>query len=469
MPVFEVNSPEYWVEVLDNALTSRQQALSTFRAYYDGDQPLLFTTRKFQEAFGPLFKTFSDNWCQLVVDAVDERLRPEGFRIGTETKGDKKVWDIWQRNQLDADSQLAHTDALSLGDSYALVWPDDTVEKRAAVTVESAEQVICAKVKGDRRNRAAALKVWIEEDEYARATLYTPQGVYKLISKTKYPDGSGYSAAGYNRWEPREVPGESFPINNPFGVVPVVPLINNPTMLGNWGISELVNVIPIQDAVNKLIADMIVASEFGAFRQKWATGLEIPVDPETNQKVDEYRAAIERMWTTPNEGSRFGTFEATDLQNFVTAIEMLVQHIASQTRTPPHYFYLRGQFPSGESIKSAETGLVAKARRKMRWFGEAWEEVMSLALEVEGSKAIRKQAHTMETIWGDPESRTESEHVDAVIKQKALNVPDEILWEKVGYSPQEIDRMQALIAENPPEPDEGNEFVNGFQPEEPPA
>lgn len=453
MAVPIVGSPEWWVDHLDKRLSNRQRKLTTYAAYYDGEHPLLFASEKFRRAFGPTLGAFADNWCALVSDAVDERLRVDGFRIGSQQEADRKIWDIWQRNQLDKDSALVHTDALTLGDSYGLVSPDPESDKRALITVESAQQMIVARVKGDRRKRAAALKVWVEEDGYARATLYMPDFIYKLKGKTKVEDGASivYSA-GVGRWEPREERGETFPIANPLNVVPVVPFVNNPTMLDDCGRSEIGAVIPVQDAVNKLVSDMIVASEFGAFRQKWGTGIEIPVDPDTNQPIDTYRAAVERMWTTPNDQASFGTFDATDLSSFVQGIEMLVQHIASQTRTPPHYFYLRGEFPSGESIKSAETGLVAKARRKMRWFGESWEELMALALEIEGSKAIRKVSHTMETIWSDPESRSESEHVDAIIKKKALNVPDEVLWEEAGYSPQQIERMKKINAERQPEP-----------------
>ena len=124
---------------------------------------------------------------------------------------------------------------------------------------------------------------------------------------------------------------------------------------------------------------------------------------------------------------------------------MLVQHVASQTRTPPHYFYLSGQFPSGESIKSAETGLVAKVLRKERFYGEAWEEVIRLAFGVEGDD--RKAAdYTAEVIWADPESRTESEHVDAVMKKAALGIPMEQIYEDLGYSQTTIRRFEAMRA-----------------------
>jgi hypothetical protein len=78
---------------------------------------------------------------------------------------------------------------------------------------------------------------------------------------------------------------------------------------------------------------------------------------------------IDRMWTS-GDPETVRPVRADRPGVFVKAVEMLVQHIASQTRTPPHYFALTGQFPSGDAIKSAETGLVAKVRRKMVHFGE---------------------------------------------------------------------------------------------------
>jgi hypothetical protein len=52
-----------------------------------------------------------------------------------------------------------------------------------------------------------------------------------------------------------------------------------------------------------------------------------------------------------------------------------------------------------------------------------------------------------ETIWGDPESRSESEHVDAVTKMQSLGVPQEALWEELGFTPQQIDRFKTMRAE----------------------
>jgi len=431
-------TPLEWMARLEKQLNTDQKALCIYDDYYEGRHPLTFATPKFRDAFGYAFREFADNWCDLVVDATEERLNVEGFRLGSQPEGDKKAWAIWQANQLDAESQLAHTEALITGRCFALVWAGD--DGSPAITIESPTEMVLATAAGNRRVRLAAMKRWLDDSGYIFGTLYLPDALYKFQSKSKLK-GNRLSTVTPTRWVERE--GVDFEITNPLGVVSVVPLVNRPRLMGA-GVSEIAKVIPIQNAINKLVMDMVVASEFGAAPQRWATGLEVPKDPVTGQPVEMFKTMLDRIWSVSNENTKFGEFGATDLSNFVKGIELLVQHIASQTRTPPHYFYLSGQFPSGESIKSAETGLVAKTRRKMRHFGEAWEEVIRLALAVDGDKRRSKILDT-ETIWRDPESRSEAQHMDAVIKTKLLGVPDEILWEKAGFSPQEIQRMKDII------------------------
>ena len=73
---------------------------------------------------------------------------------------------------------------------------------------------------------------------------------------------------------------------NPLGDVPVVPLANKPGLL-RGGESDLKPAMPIQNAINKLCTDMLVASEYGAFRQRVLTGVEVPRDPETGKPLGE--------------------------------------------------------------------------------------------------------------------------------------------------------------------------------------
>ncbi len=421
----------WWLARLDAELTARLPYLTRMTNYYEGHHALSYAGAKWRQSFGGLFSRFADNWCSLVVDAVTERLRVEGFRMTENPEGDADAWEMWQRNYLDHDSNLVHTDALVTSSGYLIVWPDDDGYPR--ISVESGGEVVVAYAADSRRTRVAALKRWTDELGIINATLYLPDAIYKFAT------GPG------GRYLPREAVTEQWPVPNPLGVVPVIELTNRPRLWSPTGLSEVENVIPQQDAINKLLADMLVASEFAAFRQRWATGLEVPVDPVTGTPIEPFKAAVDRLWIAEDPGARFGEFNPTDLTNYVTAVEMLVQHIAAQSSTPPHYFYLKGQFPSGESIKSAEASLVAKVHQRMRVFEEGWEEAIRLGFAILDDE--RANAWSAETIWGDPEYRTEGEHVDALTKLKSINVPDAQLWEDAGYTPQQIARFKAMRAE----------------------
>lgn len=271
MPDAEPLSPEWWLRKLSRDLADRQPRLKRYDDYYEGTHPLGFATPKFREAFGGLFKEFADNWCDLVVDAVRERLKVTGFRLGKDTSGDARAWRIWQANALDAESQIGFTEALIAAEAYMLVWwgEDDT----PAITVEHPSEVIVAHAAGSRRQRSAALKRWLGDDGHEYATLYLPDALYKFRSRSPRSTG-GITPV---QWEEREVGNEAWPLPNPLGVVPMVPIVNRPRLL-KPGASEIKKVIPIQDGVNKLVADMLVASEFGAAPQRWATGIDVPTD-----------------------------------------------------------------------------------------------------------------------------------------------------------------------------------------------
>jgi Phage portal protein, SPP1 Gp6-like len=415
-------------------------------AYDAGNHPLAYASDKFQTAFGQSLRALADNWIPTVVNAVSERLRVDGFRFGTSPNADDDAWAMWQDNSLDRDSRLAHRDALLYGRSFVLVWGDDEGDPR--ITVESPRQCLTMASPGDRREVIAGMKRWLEFDGTARAMLYLPDAIIGYISEGKVAamDDSGSNdpaidARNIGMLTTAVAWVEDSRIDNPLGVVPLVPMMNNADALGG-AVSEVAAIIPMQDMLNKLVADLLIASEFASFRQRWASGVEIPVDPETEQPIEPFSAAVSRVWISESDQAKFGSFEATDLNNIVKAVEMVVQHLASMSRVPTHYMSASADRLSGESIKASEAGLVALCRRKMSDFGETHERVMRLAFAVTGDPRADETA--AETIWGDPEIRTESEHADALTKLQSLGVPDAQLWEDWGYSPQAIERFRQM-------------------------
>lgn len=421
-----VGSPRWWLERLSKQLEDRQPHISLMSAYYEGDHPLPTTHAKLRHSYRRLLRFSRANWTGLIVDAVAERLHVDGFRLDSdEGIGDEDAWALWEANQLGAESELVHNEALVSGESYVSVWANPADPEVPLITPEHPSEMIVAVDPGNRRRLAAALKVWVDEWTGDRfATVYLPDGIWKFRS-----------TPSVKAWDDR---GE--PLSNPLGVVPVVPFRNRPRLMTH-GRSEFEDVTDIQDRINKTLFDRLMASEFASFRQRWATGMEIPVDEEGNP-VEPFKSAVDRLWVAEDPQVQFGEFSATDLGPYIAAVESDVQHMAAISRTPPHYLLGAMVNISGDALKAAESGLASKAKSRTRHFGEAWEQVIRLAFAVLDDP--RAKVRDSQAIWADVETRTEGERVDALTKMARLGVPREALWERWGASQQEIGRWRGM-------------------------
>lgn len=465
--VQEPGSLEWWLARLDRRLVDRQRPMRELDDYYTGAQPLHAASAKFTAAFGDRFPHVAANFMELIVDAHRERLHVQGVRIGDGREGDRDAWDWWQRNRLDAGSQVLHTECLVTGVAYAMVWPDGD---EPVATIESPLQVVVETDPAMPWRRRAGYKRYVGEDLRWHAELYLPDGspgpddkaaVYKFRTRTRAGAVDTASPVTMSRWEREDDLGEPWPIPVKIGVVPIVPFVNRPRLGPSDrarerrdGRSEIAGVLSSQDMIDLLRAGAAVGAEFGAFRQKFMIGVDIPVDPLTGKPFTDVKAAIQYLWLLQpsdpdNEHQRpqVGSFDVSPLDPYFGGIKSEMQTMASITRTPTHYFLQQsGQPPSGESLRSAEVGLVAKVRDSQLHKGDGWEELIRLQYAWRGD--ARAGDTSYELIWRDPEYRTEAEHTDALVKQRqSLEIPLEVTWEKLGYSPHEIRRMKTMRAE----------------------
>jgi hypothetical protein len=418
-------TPDWWLNTLSSRLSQRAGRLEKFHNYYNGMHDLPDVPVDLRNEFQQMLTQSRSNFMRLVVDSVEDRLGIAGFRVASEADevDDQDAWRIWQANNLDLWSSVSFVESLVKETSYLSVWGDGGDTPRIAV--EDALSTIVAHEPGNIRNRLAALKVW--DDEWTggkRANVYLPDGIYKY-EKPEH----GFE---WNYMEDDFVP-------NPLGIVPIVPMPNSPNVQGD-GRSELDEVIPIQDRINKTLWDRMIASEFGAFPHRWALGVDLDDDEDREAR---FSHVMNRMWSTsaPKAEAEFGQFPQLQLEPYVEAIEQDVLHVAVITRTPRHYLIQQGQSPSGDALRSAETGLVAKAKRKQVAFGEAWEETMRLARMFAN---LPDAGPDSEVVWRDPEYQTVGQLTDAVIKQVQSGLIDvRTAQEKLGYTPTQIRRMES--------------------------
>lgn len=424
-----VQTPEALRDKLLKKMAARQESVIKTENYYEGNHPLAFAARKYRQSFGNQLAAFASNWCGLVIDVPTERLTVDGFRFGSQEANDK-AWSVWQANNLDTESGVAHTEAAKHGCVYALVEPTDGMP---IITIEHPLHMIVECSHENRRVKTAALKRWTDDERYVYTTLFLPDAIYKWVSDKPVTDSTRV------RWVERE------PVaGNALGVVPVVEFQNKPGLL-KGGASDLRDVIPLNDGLNKLMCDLLVASEFYAFPQKIALGLQEAEDENGNPiPMEKVLTDLAELWILP-DGADVKQLPASDLKSYSNAIQEFLQQLAALSRVPPNY--LLGQMVniSGDALIAAEKGLTSKVKGKQKSFSTGWEDVMRLAFLAMGDEANAK-AVSAEVMWADAESRTLAQIADPIIKlRQVLGVPLEACWAMLpGVTPQMIEEWKQL-------------------------
>ncbi|MFF9279521.1 phage portal protein [Streptomyces griseosporeus] len=422
-----------WLEHLIDCHDKCKGDLKRLDSYYEGKQPLSYMAPELEHELRDTVRQVVINWPRLVVDAIEERLDVEGFRMPGEAQADAELWRIWQANDLDTQSQQGHLDALVMKRAYVVVGSNETDPTTPIVTVESPLDMYA---EHDPRTRkvAAAVKRWSEgegKDKVEHVTLYLPNVTIWWVKR----DGAWVEDPDFPRDE------------HEMGEVPVEVLANRPRLKKANGVSELADVIPLSDAACKIATDMMVSAEYHATPRRVAFGFgeEDFVDEQGN-KVSAFSRIIGRMWATSQkttEGADVKQFPEADLKNFHATISQLAQLVASLAGMPPHFLgYSTANPASADAIRSSEARLVKRAERKQRAWGGAWERVMRLVLRIRDGE-WSDEARALETIWRDASTPTVAQAADAAVKKKQAGiVPLRQTREDLGYSQAQIARME---------------------------
>lgn len=456
---YRAQSSEWWIYRLNAKLDEQLPVLETLDAYYRGanDTFQLASTAARTSGIADLFRGINANLAKLVVDAPRHRMEVYGFRTGSPADDDR-IWAVWQRNDMDAASDAAHKDALIMRGCPVIVEPDS--DGQPVITPQDPRSCYVEHNAGDRRIVRAALKRWLDDAGRWSYTLYLPDRIERWRDRRtgsveQFVTGLlGMTPLAY---EARVVDGV-WAMANPLGEVPVVMVPNQGRTRGTTE-AEHEAVLPLLDLYNKTLLDLATTSEFGAFPQRYGIGVDEEDDPQpatdaaaaaagTSQPLARIRAAVDSMIVTASPDAQFGQFAAADLANYVSALDAIRGNIGSITFTP---FHLLLNMPTstpatGEALKAAEVGLTAKVRSDHhREKGRAWRSVQRLVFRIlDGVDQATAAERVIETVWRNPETLSEAQHVDALSKAEGLGIPQEALWELWPASPAEIKRWRAM-------------------------
>jgi hypothetical protein len=380
-----LDAPQYRYGLLDN--------------YFQGVSPLSFLSREAKVALRH-FDQISSNLCRTAVVSLQERLRLSGV-----TGAD--AWGLFEYSDLDQLAAQVHRDALLYGVGFVLCWTDASGRPRA--TVESPKQVAVIRDPVTREIVSAVKRV--RTAKTTEVWVYFPDRVEHWSVNTPSAGNAGF--------ELRET------IPHSLGVVPVVAIGHEDEQ------SVIADLLTIQDGLNKLMLDMLVASEFAGRPRRFATGIELVekpvIDEETGQPVtnpDTGEVVTEainpfpeenRMMVSEDAQSRFGALPAVDLKTFESGVRVLISQAMMVSGLPAHYVgLLQDSVTSADALRAAEAALVSRAEARQRAYGVGWERVAKILV------AIRDGVHpddvTARVVWSPADTRSQAQESDAAVK-----------------------------------------------------
>jgi hypothetical protein len=429
-------SEQDWVTALSQAHDQQSKHLVALNNEYELKAQRAYMHPEIMREIGDRLQQVVIAWPMLVVDSLEERLDVEGFRLPESAQDDGDLWRVWQENNLDEQSQLAHLDALVMGRSYIAVGTNETDETTPIVTCESPLEVY-AQIDPRTRDVQAALRRYstylanFARDTESYATLYLPD-------QTVFYERNGRT--GQYDVVDRDQHG--------LGTVPITPLLNR-SRLSDWqGRSELSPILPLAHAANKIATDMMVAAEFVALPLRGIFGIgPDDLEDQTGNKMTALQAIMGRLLTLPDEAGAAKQFEFSSAQlgNFHETLNQLARLVASLAGLPAHYVGLATENPpSADSIRSAEIRLIKRAERKQRPFGGSWERTMRIVRRFQNGE-FDPDLRRLETIWRDPSTPTVAQKADAAVK--LFNLPTPIVplrqtRQDLGYTDAQIALME---------------------------
>jgi hypothetical protein len=168
-----------WLTRLANAHNYEIPELWRLLNYYEGQQPLSYMHPELLATMDDRVRQLVINWPRQVVDALEERIDLDGFRLGGQSAIDEDLDHIWQYNDLNAGYQQAHVTSMVGKRAYVIVGanPNPADADFPIITVESPLEVH-AELDPATRRVVAARKAWTDRqlDNTIRyfQTLYPP-------------------------------------------------------------------------------------------------------------------------------------------------------------------------------------------------------------------------------------------------------------------------------------------------------
>ena len=445
---------------------AREKRVALCRDYLEGDHVVYLSKRL--RRFLNLHESeivLRLNVFRTVVAAVAERIVLEGAKpskIGATATADSGetspntdpvafVLDLIDRNNILIAANSIHERATNEGEFFLI--PDVDPDGKS-IRLYPHARYVAEEFGGD----GFGCRVVYANDDPSQEVLFGAKRWAEVIDQKRtiqrmnlyFPDRIEKYFAESGRWNPYIEEGSDSHVidwtdanGDPLGVA-VIPF-NTPELR-----PEAWEAIPIQDSINKMLADVLASGDSSALRIFRAFGFRPTSDGKdlsedgSNELTIEPGQIIGTASRSPSEAS-FDALEAGDLNPLIDALSNLILFVAMVTDTPVQRFLITKAIAAEGTQKEGRDPLVRKTKRRIANFVQSWRQVFRMSARLAKLNGFIEfdPELAVDPIFADPDARTMIELLDELkAKREALKIPLEILWEEAGYSPDMIERMK---------------------------
>ncbi len=351
---------------------ANSKAFTVLRQYARGQHQLQFSSPDFAQKYGEQIKALRLNICEAAYTVFTDRLSVSSWGDDDDTKllenaGSEKILG------------LAFDEAFRCGESFILVWPNDNGEN--VMHLHNAGSIIPIPDIVDKTRLAAAIKPWVDENKYGRLNIYDAEQVARYITRDPLTDKNSELPKDAASWTPYETDEEPHIITHDYAAVPVCWITAGAETLGGNGRSILADVIPVQDAINKLFADFIIVSEAYSrpfryilnYRPKESNPLAAAADYShmlaqvALSQVSKKFNPNKQQFFAHDGGGPIGQLDAPNITSLTDAQNYLVSQVPNIIGVPPFLFSaMVGEPPSGISLRTLSQRMIARVGRFQR-------------------------------------------------------------------------------------------------------
>lgn len=389
-----------------SAQSARRATLLRRKDYAEGRGGIPDVDSDASDELKDLAKISRLNMCGVVRDTFARGLSVVGFRSPT-SEDDEPAWEWWQRHRLDARQGQVHRMAPTYGECFVSVLPDDRVGDPARPIIWSPLSAHAEYQEPDDvfPERATLIRRTAEGWSVLLVDAFTvtPGMLRKAPQDSTGPKVEGVRVEDIDLGEPWEH-GATYE-GRP--VCPVVRFVDETSDEGAPPRGVVEPLIELNRAMNQVNFDRLVVARYGAHDQKLIIGWTAPKD-----RLIKLSAAHIATIDEHPEDVRVERWQGSPLAPYNELIREMREQVALEGAIP---LWAAGSISnvSTDTAAMIEAAHQRELGLKREAYGEAWETVVRLGVEMSGDPAPDPEA---EMVWRQTQARAFGAVVDGITK-----------------------------------------------------